>query len=280
MKSASISAVLLLLATLPAHGQQAATTVNVQFYALPPKEVYVTLNKSEQDGQQRLPLTARQSSWSADLPWNVQAKLEIRRGKIEASFPDPASGAYIPIRLTRLLSSADVQLRKTAAPNCLEANLRIIERSAQSDEHRFKAYLLARDLFYLAAPDPCGSVQKDRVIKAWFDRSYDLATSVDYVDLDPDAIDAARATLGEAYVKNRIDQVRGYEVQLLQDRKLIAIRKGNLGGAASLQELIAKMTSDEAIAKAVQTHQGLTPKQIEKDDLYIRSLAATAGVKG
>lgn len=54
----------------------------------------------------------------------------------------------------------------------------------------------------------------------------------------------------------------------------------NLTGAASLRELIATMTSNEAIAKAVATHQGLTIKQIEKDGLYIETLKSVAGFKG
>lgn len=278
MKLASFFATLVLGAT-SGFAQEAATAINAQAYSVTPKDVSITLNKTEQEGQAKHWLTSTGGTWTFKLPWNNQAKLEIRRGKLEASY-DNEAGAYIPIRLTRLLTSADLQMRKTTAPNCLEPNLKIIERSAQADEHRFKAYLLARDLYYLGGSDPCGPFQKDRVIKAWLERSYDLATSVDYIDLDPDAVDAAKQRFGENYVKSRIDQVRGYEVQLLQTRKLAAIQTRNLSGAASLQELIAAMTSNEAIAKAVETHQGLTVKQITNDGLYIKTLTSVAGVKG
>ena len=278
MKLAALFATLILGST-SAFAQEVATAITAQVYSLTPKDISITLNKTEQENQVKHWLTSTGGAWTFKLPWKEQGKLEIRRGKAEASY-DNEAGAFIPIRLTRLLTSADLQMRKTTSPNCLEPNLKIIEKSAQADEYRFKAYLLARDLYYLSGSDPCGPFQKDRVIKAWLERSYDLATSVDYIDLDPDAVDAAKQRFGENYVKPRIDQVRGYEVQLLQDRKILAIRSRNLSGAASLQELIATMTSDEAIAKAVKTHQGLTAKQIENDGLYIKTLTSVAGVKG
>lgn len=278
MKLASFFAALVLAAPC-GFAQGTATAINAQAFSVTPKDVSVTLNKTEQEGHAKHWLTSTGGTWSFKLPWNDQAKLEIRRGKIEASY-DNEAGAYIPIRLTRLLTSADLQIRKTAAPNCLEPNLKIIERSAQADEHRFKAYLLARDLYYLGGTDPCGPFQRDRVIKAWLDRSYDLASSVDYIDLDPDAVEAAKQRFGENYVKSRVDQVKGYEVQLLQDRKVLAIRSGNLSGAASLQVLMEAITSDKGVAKAVETYQGLTVKQIGKDGLYIETLKSVAGVRG
>ena len=278
MKLASFFATLTLAAT-STFAQEPATAITAQVYTLTPKDISITLDKTGQENQAKHWLTSTGGSWTFKLPWKDQAHLEIRRGKAEASY-DSEAGAYIPLRLTRLLTSVDLQLRKTTSPNCLEPNLMIIEKSAQLDEHRFKAYLLARDLYYLGGSDPCGPFQRDRVIKAWLERSYDLATSIDYIDLDPDAVAAAKQRFGENYVKPRIEQVRGYEVQLLQDRKVLAIRKRDLSGAASLQDLITSMTSNASIAKAVETHQGLTVKQIEKDGLYIKSLAVTAGVKG
>jgi hypothetical protein len=280
MKFAFRFAAGMLLLASPVAAQQPATAFSVKTYSPTPMDVVVILNKSAEDNQERHQLSAGQGAWTISLPWSPQSKLEIRRGKLEASYAEPESGSYIPIRLTRLLTSVDLQIRKTAAPKCLEPNLQIIEKSGQADDHRFKAYLLARDLFYLGGQDACGSFNKDRVIKAWLERSYDLATNVDYVDLDPDAVDAAKARFGEAYAKPRVDQVKGYEVQLLQDRKLTAIRLRNYSGAISLQELIASMTSNDSVAKAVETHQGLTVKQIKDDGLYIETLARTAGVRG
>lgn len=280
MKLVSVFAAGLLLGVSPVAAQQIATAVNVRVYSPAPKEVFVTLDKSGQENQEKRPLNASQGSWTISLPWSQQSNLEIRRGKLEASYDEPESGSYIPIRLTKLLTTADLQMRKTATPHCLESNLKIIEKSAQADEHRFKAYLLARDLFYLGGTDPCGPVQKNRVIKAWLARSYDLATNVDYIDIDLDAVEAAKAILGKDNVEKLVGQVRGYEVQLLQDRKLAAIRRRDYVGATSLQELIANMTSDDTVAKAVKTYQGLTIQQIKDDDLFIKTLAQTADVRG
>jgi hypothetical protein len=275
MKPAPFIVVCLLLAPGGALAQPVETKINVDTFTPTPTKIAVTVEA------ERYPLSAGQGGWTSALPWKDPTNLEFKSGTLEATFADPDSSAWIPLRLSSGVTAIHIPLRKTATPKCIKANVDIVEKPAADRDRQFRAYLLARDLFYLSGDDVCGSILMPKVVKGWFDRSFALAISYPFVALDRDAVAEARRVMGATYVDPYVKQVEAYELRLLNNRKIASIRSGNFGNAMRLQELIVgKTAKDAGLAKAAEQYEMLTPILLENDGTWIKTLATTAGVKG
>ena len=100
----------------------------------------------------------------------------------------------IPLQFYSEMSSISVPLPRTRDINC---NYRTVMNELGSESSsvtiRFERYISAQILGRRIADENCRSGMRRAAVRVWFDRSYEIATRHEFIDLDREAIAQARA---------------------------------------------------------------------------------------
>lgn len=254
------------------HAQQIPVRISVLGTA--PKEIKITADRE-------YPLTSLSAGiWEAKIKqpargrqrWFEEADLVLTAG--------PGLPVYIPLRLSPETTRIDLTIKTSPTLSCTAANLEKVETDQSEVQSQIELYVLARDLYY-SAQSACGSLSKRRAAKAWFDRSYSLATTRHFARLDRSALIAVRQILTEAEQADYKTEVDGYQIRLINDQKKAYIIDKKYDWACSLNKELSDTwnTLKPVDAKRLVDKLGYGPAQIEADgkllETYLKAPANT-----
>lgn len=185
----------------------------------------------------------------------------------------------LPIRLIRKDHQLSLTFHRTANLSCTGPVVQRLEQQSYDFPTALIAYFDARELALRTGAGRCGTLLRKRVVKAWFDRSYYLATHNDHIRLDPEA-QAEYATLDPTYSTNYVRQAAADELRTINDAKLAAFNGADYTTATALSRtLLSKLDADPKLRQDALELQGLSVQQLSNDDALITTRASLAGAK-
>lgn len=212
-----------------------------------------------EQGPQQFPMTRSGSSWTGTAP--AAGIVLSRRASLLAQYAD--GRVALPIRFVPAKPQMRFSVQNPTVLACIPPNVTRLETPGPSYSAQVDAYFKARRL---AQEGDCGTTMQRRVVKAWFDRSYNLQNENDHIALDQDALAALKVyPQHTAYATLMGNQATGrqahidyaYQQSLYFSRDFAAAVEVNAAIAERIQE-------DEAFA-AGALEQGLTLGRLQSD---------------
>lgn len=179
----SFRAIVIALMTYTAHAGMADAQTNVRTLSITwsgdqPSQVYV-----DRDGlRETLHLDDQQGVFTRTL--------QVAEARVDATIAAEYAAdetASLPVYLLDYRPALAVTFHQAANLPCSNAVVTRLEQRSNNFQTNLQAYFNARALALRTGPNRCGSVIRPRVIKAWYDRSYDLAARNENFRIDPDA---------------------------------------------------------------------------------------------
>lgn len=161
-----------------AHAQTNARTVSIAWSGNQPSQVYI-----DRDG-------TRDTLHLDDQQGVFTRTLQIAEPQVAATIAAEYSSeetASLPVYLLDRRPTLSVTFHRATSLPCSHGTVTRLEQSSNNFQTTLQAYFDARALALRTGPNRCGSAIRPRVIKAWYDRSYDLAGRNPNFRIDPDA---------------------------------------------------------------------------------------------
>lgn len=280
MKRLGIACGSLLIATIAVDGQTAPPAQNPPFLvAATWSDIAPASVTFDESGQ---PFVLRRSDTQARFEASIPRGPigQRRRGTLRAAYADGAN-VVVPVRLVESKPELNITFLRAATLMCRTEVVERLERSSQDFHVTLTAYFEARELSLRSGA--CGSWAKERVRKAWVDRSYNLAVRSAQILFDEDAAEALIliAPARKPYVDRLRAEAETVRLRLLTDQKLAAIGEGDYDTASVLNDTLLKEvdvaleSNDLAASPGKKAIRGLSIDQLQRDGAFIQSLSAS-----
>lgn len=180
----------------------------------------------------------------------------------------------LPIRFTPAKPKMAFTVQDGPVVPCTDAQVRRLEAPGPTYTAQVDAYFRARRL---AKEGDCGSIRQ-RVVKAWFDRSFALADSHDHITLDVEAKDELMKYPGQAnYASVMASRALTRLVQIDYGYQQALVEDGAWAEAAEVNAaLVERLDADQGLALAAAQYQGVTDERLTLDRDFIEARATVA----
>jgi hypothetical protein len=178
----------------------------------------------------------------------------------------------LPIRVLDYRPVFSTNFRRLTDLQCTNPNVLELERGSVNFQVTLQRYFDARELAERSDATRCGRLMRPRVVKAWFDRSYALASANPQFRLDPDAIEelSKLSKHDREYVDMYDRRATAALIRFANDAKLNAIDQNNFAQAIELNNrLISDLEGDSALREDVRQFEGLTVAVLRTDAAFL-----------
>lgn len=259
------TAVLVLSAVQAASQPQPACNVNVVTYDARPTSVTVDRGATVQP----LVANADGNNFSAKIP--IEGGAQTVDITISTVYSDDRQ--TLPARLLAQYPNFTFRIHRPQDVHCVGPEVTKVETGSADDfTKNLESYFEAK---YLVGHNECGTWAKVRVIKAWFDRSYNLMKADKHYRVDTDAGEMLKSAAPKykKYVDDLESQGSVIPVKAANDAKLKAIQQGDLESASHINEgLVDRLVKNEPLRAAAKKKQHITVEQLRRDQAYISTL--------
>lgn len=222
-----------------------------------------------EQGPQQFPLTRSGATWAGTAP--ASGVVLTRRANLMAEYPDGA--VTLPIRFVPARPEMQFAVQNPPLLTCIPPNLTRLERAVAYSE-QVDAYFKARRL---AQSGDCGATNQARVVRIWFDRSFNLASENDHIAPDEEAYRQLRAYAAHrAYADGMWARLNGLTAGLDYRYQMSLASQGDYSAAAEVNAaIVERLASSEALTADAAQYQGVTEALLASDGAYLRARAST-----
>ena len=231
-------------------------SISVAWTGAPPERVYVDVAGTP------IRLDQQGTAFVGTAPFG-DVRL-ARAAVLVAGYSDGAE-VTLPLRFTQKSPKMDLRIYNGPGLRCIEDDYGVLERGAHNYTVLLRSYFQAKQL---AMSGACLSdLARARVVRAWFDRSAELADLHDHIDLDQQAkseLERFPSHAAHARVTSRRLAARysGIDYQL----SLALSRAGDVEAAVEVNEaLTERLLSDPGLAVSVERFQHVDTDRLAID---------------
>jgi hypothetical protein len=239
--------------------------ISVEFRGDPPQKVYL-----DRSGATPEALTNKDNVFSI----TVASPNRVTEAQLRAVYNDGGE-ASLGIRFVPFSPTVPVTVYRSAPAPCVNGIVEPLERPSSQVRANLEAYFKARDLAQGRATTPCGTTMTKRVARAWFNKSYALATNTTHLAFDRDSADFLRKVdpRSAPEIDKSLRQIEGREFALNYRLQLWAVTAGDLTLAQSVNDELVKALAQNPEARMAAGLQRIDARRLNEDAKYLRALS-------